>query len=226
LELGEEVMPVNISLKASPIDVDFILNKLEGTVRKDDKYIGHVPKEGSGITIANGLDLGFQNKESLLKLGLDEKLIKTLSPYLGKVSNKDNINSLKKEAEQLSISNKDAEKINKGILKEYTDKTKNQYNNFFNYVSKVTGTTMPEKKGLVNYQPNFDKLSTKNKTLLVQHTINYGHLFQPETNNITGESLISSIAENNNQKIKDTITRYDYNTDRKAKLLNYLEDLY
>ena len=104
-------MPVNISLKASPIDVDFILNKLEGTVRKDDKYIGHVPKEGSGITIANGLDLGFQNKESLLKLGLDEKLIKTLSPYLGKVSNKDNINSLKKEAEQLSISNKDAEKI-------------------------------------------------------------------------------------------------------------------
>ena len=82
---------------------------------------------------------------------------------------------------------------------------------------------MPEKKGLVDYQSDFDKLSVRDKTILVQHTINYGHLFQPETNNITGESLISSVSESDDSKIKNTIMNYDFNTDRKAKLLNYMD---
>ena len=82
---------------------------------------------------------------------------------------------------------------------------------------------MPEKKGLKNYESDFDKLSVRDKTILVQHTINYEYLFQPETNNITGESLISSISERDDSKIKNTIMKYDYNTDRKAKLLNYID---
>ena len=68
-------MAIDVTIKAAPIDVDFILNKLEGTVKEGDKFIGHIPKEGSGITIAKGLDLGYQNKESLMKLGLNESLI-------------------------------------------------------------------------------------------------------------------------------------------------------
>ena len=216
-------MAIDVNLKVAPIDVDFILNKLEGTKKDEDKFIGHVPKEGSGITIANGLDLGFHNKESLMKLGLDENLIQKLSPYLGKKSNKQSINSLRKEAQNLIISDMEADSINKGVIKDYTERTSNQYNSFFNYKSKVTGQLMPEKKGLKNYQSNFDKLSVRDKTLLVQHTINYGHLFQPELNNITGESLISSVSIGDDNQIKNTIMNYDYNTDRKAKLLNYVD---
>ena len=216
-------MALDVTIKVAPIDVDFILNKLEGTVKEGDKFIGHIPKEGSGITIGNGLDLGYQNKESLMKMGLNESLIKKLSPYLGKVSDKNNIEPLRKEAQGLTISNTEADAINKGVIKNFTDKTRNQYNSFFNYKSKVTGQLMPEKKGLVDYQSDFDKLSVRDKTILVQHTINYGHLFQPETNNITGESLISSVSESDDSKIKNTIMNYDYNTDRKAKLLNYMD---
>ena len=216
-------MALDVTIKAAPVDVDFILNKLEGTVKEGDKFIGHIPKEGSGITIGNGLDLGYQNKESLMKMGLNESLIKKLSPYLGKVSDKNNIEPLRKEAQGLTISNTEADAINKGVIKNFTDKTRNQYNSFFNYKSKVTGQLMPEKKGLVDYQSDFDKLSVRDKTILVQHTINYGHLFQPETNNITGESLISSVSESDDSKIKNTIMNYDYNTDRKAKLLNYID---
>ena len=216
-------MALDVTIKAAPVDVDFILNKLEGTVKEGDKFIGHIPKEGSGITIGNGLDLGYQNKESLMKMGLNESLIKKLSPYLGKVSDKNNIEPLRKEAQGLTISNTEADAINKGVIKNFTDKTRNQYNSFFNYKSKVTGQIMPEKKGLVDYQSDFDKLSVRDKTILVQHTINYGHLFQPETNNITGESLISSVSESDDSKIKNTIMNYDYNTDRKAKLLNYMD---
>ena len=216
-------MALDVTIKAAPVDVDFILNKLEGTVKEGDKLIGHIPKEGSGITIGNGLDLGYQNKESLMKMGLNESLIKKLSPYLGKVSDKNNIEPLRKEAQGLTISNTEADAINKGVIKNFTDKTRNQYNSFFNYKSKVTGQLMPEKKGLVDYQSDFDKLSVRDKTILVQHTINYGHLFQPETNNITGESLISSVSESDDSKIKNTIMNYDYNTDRKAKLLNYMD---
>lgn len=216
-------MALDVTIKAAPVDVDFILNKLEGTVKEGDKFIGHIPKEGSGITIGNGLDLGYQNKESLMKMGLNESLIKKLSPYLGKVSDKNNIEPLRKEAQGLTISNTEADAINKGVIKNFTDKTRNQYNSFFNYKSKVTGQLMPEKKGLVDYQSDFDKLSVRDKTILVQHTINYGHLFQPETNNITGESLISSVSESDDSKIKNTIMNYDYNTDRKAKLLNYMD---
>ena len=216
-------MALDVTIKAAPVDVDFILNKLEGTVKEGDKFIGHIPKEGSGITIGNGLDLGYQNKDSLMKMGLNESLIKKLSPYLGKVSDKNNIEPLRKEAQGLTISNTEADAINKGVIKNFTDKTRNQYNSFFNYKSKVTGQLMPEKKGLVDYQSDFDKLSVRDKTILVQHTINYGHLFQPETNNITGESLISSVSESDDSKIKNTIMNYDYNTDRKAKLLNYMD---
>ena len=216
-------MALDVTIKAAPVAVDYILNKLEGTVKEGDKFIGHIPKEGSGITIGNGLDLGYQNKESLMKMGLNESLIKKLSPYLGKVSDKNNIEPLRKEAQGLTISNTEADAINKGVIKNFTDKTRNQYNSFFNYKSKVTGQLMPEKKGLVDYQSDFDKLSVRDKTILVQHTINYGHLFQPETNNITGESLISSVSESDDSKIKNTIMNYDYNTDRKAKLLNYMD---
>ena len=216
-------MAIDVTIKATPVDVDFILNKLEGTVKEGDKFIGHIPKEGSGITIAKGLDLGYQNKESLMKLGLNESLIEKLSPYLGKVSDSDNIESLRKEAQGLTISDAEADAINKGVIKNFTDKTRNQYNSFFNYQSKVTGQLMPVKKGLKNYESDFDKLSVRDKTILVQHTINYGHLFQPETNNITGESLISSVSEKDDNKIKNTIMQYDYNTDRKAKLLNYID---
>ena len=149
-------MALDVTIKAAPVDVDFILNKLEGTVKEVAKFIGHIPKEGSGITIGNGLDLGYQNKESLMKMGLNESLIKKLSPYLGKVSDKNNIEPLRKEAQGLTISNTEADAINKGVIKNFTDKTRNQYNSFFNYKSKVTGQLMPEKKGLVDYQSDFD----------------------------------------------------------------------
>ena len=59
-----------------------------------------------------------------MKLGLNESLIKKLSPYLGKVSDSNNIESLKKEAQGLAISDVEADSINKGIIKNFTDKTR------------------------------------------------------------------------------------------------------
>ena len=58
------------------------------------KNVGYIPMDrqknvigNSGVTIGVGFDLGQHNKQQLVDMGFSNKMIKTLSPYLGKKGN-------------------------------------------------------------------------------------------------------------------------------------------
>ncbi|ENI4129037.1 peptidoglycan-binding protein, partial [Vibrio fluvialis] len=62
------------------INFEFI-KELEGV--KKDGYVPDVKNSSSGVTIASGFDLGARSKSDLLALGLPQKLVDKLTPYLG-----------------------------------------------------------------------------------------------------------------------------------------------
>lgn len=110
MNFGQE--PMNIK-QDSYIDWDFI-EELEGNETR-----GYVPKgeDGSvlgksGVTIASGVDLGHRDYDSLIKIGIPEKLAIKLKPYLG-LRGKD----AAKVASGLELSKDETKLLNRAVKK-------------------------------------------------------------------------------------------------------------
>jgi len=104
------------------IDYDFI-SKLEGG-RQTTGYVPVADTSQSGVTIATGFDLGQRNDNDLNALNLPQSLVEKLKPYLGK-KRTDAEEFLKKHP--LTIEDADAQKIDKAVKKDHTQKLNLKY---------------------------------------------------------------------------------------------------
>ena len=189
------------------IDVNFILDILEGTVKEGESYIGHVPLVGrSGVTIANGFDLGQHNKQDLLKYNLGEELNKKLEPFLLKNLSNTDAKELQSMAKSLVISEDEAKKINSSVLNWNLKQTEKEYNDIMANVKDS------------NYTTRFAQLPSKLQTILVQNKYLTGNIKNYPM-------LYNSIAQNDKSKIVDAINKNKkYNDKRKEDLINYLSE--
>jgi len=187
------------------IDAQFILNTLEGTVQEGDNYIGHVPPVGrSGVTIANGFDLGQHNKQDLIKYNLGEDLNKKLEPFLLKNLKNTDLKELQKLANTLVITKEEADKINANVLNWNIKETEKEYNNL---MSKIKDK---------NYVTRFAQLPEKLQTLLVQNKYITGNIKNYP-------KLYTGVATNNKEQILNAINlNKDYNPKRKKDLISYM----
>lgn len=210
------VMPDGSKVERKPaynIDVDFILETLEGTVRDKDTFIGHVPPVGkSGITIGFGFDLGQHNKQDLLKYNFPESLIKQFEPYLGKTRKNTDPKELDKLAKQLTVSANVADYISKSVLNYHEKKAEKEYNNYLEKLGKIELRKINR-----NYDNAWYKLPKSSKTILTQNSYLTGNISQYPT-------LMKSIISENPTKIKEAINlNTKYNSGRRDKLLSYVE---
>lgn len=92
---------------------------------------GYVPSQNgevignSGVTIANGLDLGQHTKEDLERIGIPKKLIELFSPYLG-LKRDEAVRKLEKQP--LSLSEEQAEIVRETVFDDLSRSAKNWYN--------------------------------------------------------------------------------------------------
>ena len=210
-------MPDGSKVERQPeynIDVDFILETLEGTVKDEDTFIGHVPPVGkSGVTIGYGFDLGQHNKQDLLKYNFPESLIKQFEPYLEKTRRNTDPEELDKLAKTLTVSSDVADFISKRVLSYHEKKAEREYNDYLKKLGKLE-----LRKINPNYENAWYKLPKSSKTILTQNSYLTGNISQYPT-------LMNSIISDNPAKIKEAINlNTKYNSGRKDKLLSYVEN--
>ena len=211
------IMPDGTRVERQPqynIDVDFILETLEGTVTDKDMFVGHVPPVGkSGITIGFGFDLGQHNKQDLLKYNFPQSLIKALEPYLEKTRKNTDPEELDKLAKTLTVSPDVANFISKNVLSYHEKKAEREYNNYLKKLGKIELRKINR-----DYANAWYKLPKSSKTILTQNSYLAGNISQFPV-------LMNSIISDNPAKIKEAINlNTKYNTVRKEKLLSYVED--
>ncbi len=119
--------PTSNQAKKHSINFDFISN-LEGG-RKLNGYVPDSQTSKSGVTIATGFDLGQRAEHDLRSLGLNNKLVEKLKPYLGKKSQQA-VNLLAKTP--LTISKSEANLIDKQVKSAHTTEIVNNYDDAAN----------------------------------------------------------------------------------------------
>ena len=211
------IMPDGTRVERKPqynIDVDFILETLEGTVTDKDMFVGHVPPVGkSGITIGFGFDLGQHNKQDLLKYNFPQSLIKALEPYLEKTRKNTDPEELDKLAKTLTVSPDVANFISKNVLSYHEKKAEREYNNYLKKLGKIELRKINR-----DYANAWYKLPKSSKTILTQNSYLAGNISQFPT-------LMKSIISEDPSKIKEAINlNTKYNPERTKKLLSYVED--
>lgn len=211
------IMPDGTRVERQPqynIDVDFILETLEGTVTDKDMFVGHVPPVGkSGVTIGFGFDLGQHNKQDLLKYNFPQSLIKALEPYLEKTRKNTDPEELDKLAKTLTVSPDVANFISKNVLSYHEKKAEREYNNYLKKLGKIELRKINR-----DYANAWYKLPKSSKTILTQNSYLAGNISQFPV-------LMNSIISDNPAKIKEAINQNTlYTPGRKDKLLSYVED--
>jgi len=198
------------------IDVDFILETLEGTVKDEDMFVGHVPsltKGNSGVTIGFGFDLGQHNKQDLLKYNFPQSLINALEPYLEKTIKNTDPKELNELAKELTVSSDVANFISRNVLNYHEKKAEREYNNYLKKLGKIELRKINR-----DYDNAWYKLPKSSKTILTQNSYLAGNISQFPT-------LMKSVISDNATKIKEAINlNTKYNDERKKKLLSYVED--
>ena len=211
------IMPDGTRVERQPqynIDVEFILETLEGTVKDKDVFVGHVPQVGkSGITIGFGFDLGQHNKQDLLKYNFPQSLIKALEPYLEKNRTNTDPEELDKLAKTLTVSSDVADFISKRVLSYHEKKAEREYNDYLKKLGKLELRKINR-----DYDNAWYKLPKSSKTILTQNSYLAGNISQFPT-------LMKSIISEDPSKIKEAINLNTmYNPERTKKLLSYVED--
>tara|TARA_Y100000114_G_scaffold148513_1_gene161550 strand:- start:24 stop:809 length:786 start_codon:yes stop_codon:yes gene_type:complete len=210
-------MPDGTRVERQPqynIDVEFILETLEGTVKDKDVFVGHVPQVGkSGITIGFGFDLGQHNKQDLLKYNFPQSLIKALEPYLEKNRTNTDPEELDKLAKTLTVSSDVANFMSRSVLSYHEKKAEREYNDYLKKLGKLELRKINR-----NYDNAWYKLPKSSKTILTQNSYLAGNISQFPT-------LMKSIISEDPSKIKEAINlNTKYNPERTKKLLSYVED--
>ena len=211
------IMPDGTRVERQPqynIDVEFILETLEGTVKDKDVFVGHVPQVGkSGITIGFGFDLGQHNKQDLLKYNFPQSLIKALEPYLEKNRTNTDPEELDKLAKTLTVSSDVANFMSRSVLSYHEKKAEREYNDYLKKLGKLELRKINR-----NYDNAWYKLPKSSKTILTQNSYLAGNISQFPT-------LMKSIISEDPSKIKEAINLNTmYNPERTKKLLSYVED--
>jgi len=211
------IMPDGTRVERQPqynIDVEFILETLEGTVKDKDVFVGHVPQVGkSGITIGFGFDLGQHNKQDLLKYNFPQSLIKALEPYLEKNRTNTDPEELDKLAKTLTVSSDVANFMSRSVLSYHEKKAEREYNDYLKKLGKLELRKINR-----NYDNAWYKLPKSSKTILTQNSYLAGNISQFPT-------LMKSIISEDPSKIKEAINlNTKYNPERTKKLLSYVED--
>ncbi len=142
------------------IDYDFI-SKLEGG-RQTTGYVPVAETSQSGVTIATGFDLGQRNENDLNLLNLPQSLVEKLKPYLGK-KRTDAEEFLNKHP--LTIEDADAQKIDKAVKKDHTQKLNLKYSDSpHNNKKKIAFFSLPSEAQTVIASVSFQygvKLNTR-----------------------------------------------------------------
>ena len=213
------IMPDGTRVERKPqynIDVDFILETLEGTVTDKDMFVGHVPsltKGNSGVTIGFGFDLGQHNKQDLLKYNFPQSLINALEPYLEKTIKNTDPEELDKLAKTLTVSPDVANFISKNVLSYHEKKAEREYNKYLKKLGKIELRKINR-----DYANAWYKLPKSSKTILTQNSY-------LECNISKFPILMNSIISDDPAKIKEAINKNTlYSSGRKDKLLSYVED--
>ena len=211
------IMPDGTRVERQPqynIDVEFILETLEGTVKDKDVFVGHVPQVGkSGITIGFGFDLGQHNKQDLLKYNFPQSLIKALEPYLEKNRKNTDPEELDKLAKTLTVSPEVANFMSRNVLSYHEKKAEREYNDYLKKLGKLELRKINR-----DYANAWYKLPKSSKTILTQNSYLAGNISQFPV-------LMNSIISDNPAKIKEAINQNTlYTPGRKDKLLSYVED--
>ena len=211
------IMPDGTRVERQPqynIDVEFILETLEGTVKDKDVFVGHVPQVGkSGITIGFGFDLGQHNKQDLLKYNFPQSLIKALEPYLEKNRTNTDPEELDKLAKTLTVSSDVANFMSRSVLSYHEKKAEREYNDYLKKLGKLELRKINR-----NYDNAWYKLPKSSKTILTQNSYLAGNISQFPV-------LMNSIISEDPSKIKEAINlNTKYNPERTKKLLSYVED--
>jgi len=76
---------------------------------------GYIPTEGSGVTIAAGLDLGQWTEASLRNLGISEETIAVLSPYMG-FTTRSQVEEAQLRPQDLQLTPAQETEINEAVL--------------------------------------------------------------------------------------------------------------
>tara|TARA_R100001079_G_C4416460_1_gene137833 strand:+ start:120 stop:974 length:855 start_codon:yes stop_codon:yes gene_type:complete len=211
------IMPDGTRVERQPqynIDVEFILETLEGTVKDKDVFVGHVPQVGkSGITIGFGFDLGQHNKQDLLKYNFPQSLIKALEPYLEKNRTNTDPEELDKLAKTLTVSSDVANFMSRSVLSYHEKKAEREYNDYLKKLGKLELRKINR-----DYANAWYKLPKSSKTILTQNSYLAGNISQFPI-------LMNSIISDDPAQIKEAINKNTlYNPERTKKLLSYVED--
>lgn len=125
-------------METPPEEFVKIIGDFEGTKRK-----GYLPKDNggniigkSGVTIGKGLDLGAQNRDSLVAMGFEGPLLDKLLPYTGlKGQQADDV------ADTLTIDENEEKEINTKVTSKYW----NDFNTHFKDKIGYPSTELPAK---------------------------------------------------------------------------------
>lgn len=207
--LGQPVFSQYFQTTSFNIDRVFV-GKLENS-RKILTAV--VPNAGhSGVTIADGFDLGQQNVSGLKRIGLSNSLIQKFTPYLGL---KRDSAKAKLRTHPLTITDKEADEINKKVIDYFLLKLEKEYNNKSVYKFKdlpreaqtVIYSVFHQYGSLTRTPKFFGLVSKKDWSGTVKELRNFGDRY-PTRRNKEADYLEKIVVVNNgNSTTKDITTK-------------------
>lgn len=116
----------DVALPALPpgVDWDFVRRRENKNLKPETMgYVPYDPQGNSGVTIASGLDLGQHNEEDLKRIGIPDRLVNKMKPFLRLQGE-----AAKKEANRLTISEAEAAEIDRYLFAHTYRETARRFN--------------------------------------------------------------------------------------------------